>query len=85
MGDHVICFQFSNKPVANGVAIIGTSIYIPSGYTLTLTSATAVGAEGDFIDSIEIARYGLFYRPLTTNQNLAGYMIQAAVTISDES
>ena len=80
-GDHTVCFQFSNKPVYGGVSILGTSIYIPDGYGLTLKSATAVGATGDFASAISMNRYGNFYRPSTTNSNLSGYMIQATVTI----
>lgn len=80
-GDHTVCFQFSNKPVHDGVAILGTSIYLPDGYGLTLKSATAVGATGDFASAISMNRYGNYYRPSTTNQNLGGYMIQATVAI----
>ena len=80
-GDHTVCFQFSNKPVYGGTAILGTSIYVPDGYGLTLKSATAIGASGDFTGAISMNRYGNFYRPSTTNQNLGGYMIQATVTI----
>ena len=79
--DHTVCFQFSSKPVYGGTAILGTSIYVPDGYGLTLKSATAIGASGDFTGAISMNRYGNFYRPSTTNQNLGGYMIQATVTI----
>lgn len=80
-GDHTVCFQFSNKPVYDGVSILGTSIYLPDGYSLILKSATAVGATGDFASAISMNRYGNFYRPSTTYSNLSGYMIQATVTI----
>ena len=78
----MICFQFSNKPVLEGTSIIGTSIYVPRGYSAVLNSATAIGASGDFAPYIELLRYGDYYRPTTTNQNLAGYMIQGYITIT---
>lgn len=48
---------------------------------MQLESAIAVGATGDFANYLHLERYGDYYRLSTTNANLAGYMIQAQVTI----
>ena len=72
----------SPKPVHGGTSYVSTSVYLPKEYGMTLDSAIAVGATGDFINYLELQRYGDYYRLSTTNANLAGYMIQAQVTIA---
>lgn len=72
----------SPKPVYGGTAYVSTSVYLPKEYGMTLESAIAVGASGEFASYLELQRFGNYYRISTTNANLAGYMIQAQVTIA---
>lgn len=82
IGECYIDFVMSQKPVQGGTAYVSTSVYLPKEYGMTLKSAIAVGATGDFANYLELQRYGDYYRLSTTNSNLAGYMIQAQVTIA---
>lgn len=74
--------QISNKTVLGGTAYVGTSIYVPKGYTINVSDVTAIGASGNFASSISWNRYGDYYRPSTTNANLAGYTLQVIATLS---
>ena len=60
----------SPKSIYGGITYVSTSVYLPREYGMQLESAIAVGATGDFANYLS-----------TTNANLAGYMIQAQVTI----
>lgn len=82
IGECYIDFAMSPKPVYGGTAYVSTSVYLPKEYGMTLESAIAVGATGDFASFLSLQRYGDYYRLSTTNSNLAGYMIQAQVTIA---
>ena len=48
----------SPKPVYGGTAYVSTSVYLPKEYGMTLKSAIAVGATGDFANYLELQRYG---------------------------
>ena len=78
----VFVVQISNKPVYGGTAYVGTSIYVPKGYTINVSDVTAIGASGNFASSISWNRYGDYYRPSTNNSNLAGYTLQITATLS---
>lgn len=82
IGECYVDFVMSQKPVHGGTAYVSTSVYLPKEYGMTLKSAIAVGASGDFASFLGLQRYGDYYRLSTTNANLAGYMIQAQVTIA---
>jgi hypothetical protein len=82
IGECYVDFVMSQKPVYGGTAYVSTSVYLPKEYGMTLKSAIAVGATGDFASFLSLQRYGDYYRLSTTNANLAGYMIQAQVTIA---
>lgn len=82
IGECYIDFVMSQKPVHGGIAYVSTSVYLPKEYGMTLKSAIAVGAYGDFASFLDLQRWGDYYRLSTTNANLAGYMIQAQVTIA---
>lgn len=82
IGECYVDFVMSPKSVSGGTAYVSTSVYLPKEYGMTLKSAIAVGATGDFANYLELQRYGDYYRLSTTNSNLAGYMIQAQVTIA---
>ena len=82
IGECYADFVMSQKPVSGGTAYVSTSVYLPKEYGMTLKSAIAVGATGDFASFLSLQRYGDYYRLSTTNANLAGYMIQAQITIA---
>lgn len=81
-GSFAACSQISNVPVYGGTAYLGTSFYLPKGYSINVTNVTAIGAYGNFVASLDFNRYGNYIRPSTVNANLAGYMIQIEGIIS---
>lgn len=81
-GAFAVCSQISNVPVYEGAAYLGTSFYLPKGYSINVSNVVAIGAYGNFASSLEFGRYGDYIRPTTTNANLAGYMIQIEGIIS---
>lgn len=81
-GSFAACSQISNVPVYGGTAYLGTSFYLPKGYSINVTNVTAIGAYGNFVASLDFNRYGNYIRPATVNANLAGYMIQIEGIIS---
>ena len=81
IGECYVDFVMSPKSIYGGITYVSTSVYLPREYGMQLESAIAVGATGDFANYLNLERYGDYYRLSTTNANLAGYMIQAQVTI----
>ncbi len=79
--EHVFDVIMSAKTVYQGTAYVSTSIYVPNGFTLTISNVDAVGASGNFIGHINTQRWGSYYRFTTTNANLAGLMLQITGTI----
>ena len=83
-GQQHVDFIISSQPYSGGVVYLSNSVYLPTGYSMSLVSVIACGASGDFVPDLQLQHFGNYWRVITLNTNLAGCMMQCEILVSKD-
>lgn len=83
IGQHAVDFMISSFGYNNTV-YLSNSVYLPTGYSITLVSASYDDSAVDMSQYLQLQCFGNYWRVITEEQSLAGRMIQCIITVSKD-